>query len=132
MSSERIIFKFKPSKDIENEYASSEQFISAYFEGIRMLLGENRLSFDVNNPEDALSVSYNGEYWQVTSLSSSGDAWGNTVELTINNMDEEQKLSVSTDMIGDEDAWKLLKVVFEKTGYEDYKDVYDFYGYELS
>jgi hypothetical protein len=35
-------------------------------------------------------------------------------------------------MIGDEDAWKLLKVVFEKTGYEDYKDVYDFYGYELS
>jgi hypothetical protein len=47
-------------------------------------------------------------------------------------MDEEQKLSVSTDMIGDEDAWKLLKVVFEKTGYEDYKDVYDFYGYELS
>ena len=39
MSSERIIFKFKPSIDIENEYASSEQFISAYFEGIRMLLG---------------------------------------------------------------------------------------------
>ena len=114
MSSERIIFKFKPSIDIENEYASSEQFISAYFEGIRMLLGENRLSFDVNNPEDALSVSYNGEYWQVTSLYSSGDAWGNTVELTINKMDEEQKLSVSTDMIGDEDAWKLLKVVFEK------------------
>ena len=132
MSSERIIFKFKPSIDIENEYASSEQFISAYFEGIRMLLGENRLSFDVNNPEDALSVSYNGEYWQVTSLYSSGDAWGNTVELTINKMDEEQKLSVSTDMSGDEDAWKLLKVVFVKTGYEDYKDVYDFYGYELS
>ena len=104
MSSERIIFKFKPSIDIENEYASSEQFISAYFEGIRMLLGENRLSFDVNNPEDALSVSYNGEYWQVTSLYSSGDAWGNTVELTINKMDEEQKLSVSTDMIGDEDV----------------------------
>lgn len=51
MSSERIIFKFKPSIDIENEYASSEQFISAYFEGIRMLLGENRLSFDVNNPK---------------------------------------------------------------------------------
>jgi hypothetical protein len=132
MSSERIFFKFKPEIDIENEYASSEQFISAYFAGIHMLQGEKRLVFDVNNPEDALSVSYNGEYWQVTSLYSSGSKWNNIIELTINKKDEQQKLSVSTDMIGDEDAWKLLKAVFEKTGYDDYKDVYEFYGYELS
>ena len=131
MSSERIIFKFKPSIDLENEYASSEQFISAYFEGIHMLLGEKSLSFDLNDPEDALSVVYNGESWQVTSLCTFEGDWDN-VELTINKKDEKQKLSISTDMISDEDAWKLLKAVFEKTGYEDYKDVYDFYGYELS
>ncbi len=131
MSSERIIFKFKPSIDIENEYASSEQFIDAYFEGIHMLLGEKSISFDLNDPEDALSVVYNGESWQVTSLCTFEGDWDN-VELTINKKNEEQKLSISTDMISDEDAWKLLKVVFEKTGYDDYKDVYDFYGYELS
>ena len=131
MSSERIIFKFKPSIDVENEYASSEQFIDAYFEGIHMLLGEKSISFDLNDPEDALSVVYNGESWQVTSLCTFEGDWDN-VELTINKKNEEQKLSISTDMISDEDAWKLLKVVFEKTGYDDYKDVYDFYGYELS
>ena len=131
MSSERIIFKFKPSIDIENEYASSEQFIDAYFEGIHMLLGEKSISFDLNDPEDALSVVYNGESWQVASLCTFEGDWDN-VELTINKKNEEQKLSISTDMISDEDAWKLLKVVFEKTGYDDYKDVYDFYGYELS
>jgi hypothetical protein len=131
MSSERIIFKFKPSIDVENEYASSEQFIDAYFEGIHMLLGEKSISFDLNDPEDALSVVYNGESWQVTSLCTFEGDWDN-VELTINKKNEEQQLSISTDMISDEDAWKLLKVVFEKTGYDDYKDVYDFYGYELS
>ena len=131
MSSERIIFKFKPSIDVENEYASSEQFIDAYFEGIHMLLGEKSISFDLNDPEDALSVVYNGESWQVTSLCTFEGDWDN-VELTINKKNEEQKLSVSTDMISDEDAWKLLKVVFEKTGYEGYEDVYEFYGYELS
>ena len=131
MSSERIIFKFKPSIDVENEYASSEQFIDAYFEGIHMLLGEKSISFDLNDPEDALFVVYNGESWQVTSLCTLEGDWDN-VELTINKKNEEQKLSISTDMISDEDAWKLLKVVFEKTGYDDYKDVYDFYGYELS
>ena len=132
MSSDRIIFKFKPSIDVENEYASSEQFIDAYFEGIHMLLGEKSVSFDLNNQEDALSVVYDGEFWQVASLCTSGDDWDNTVERTMNKKNKEQKLSVSTDMIGDEDAWKLLKVVFEKTGYEGYKDVYEFYGYELS
>ena len=131
MSSERIFFKFKPSIDVENEYASSEQFIDAYFEGIHMLLGEKSISFDLNDPEDALFVVYNGESWQVTSLCTFEGDWDN-VELTINKKNEEQKLSISTDMISDEDAWKLLKVVFEKTGYDDYKDVYDFYGYELS
>ena len=131
MSSERIIFKFKTSIDVENEYASSEQFIDAYFEGIHMLLGEKSISFDLNDPEDALFVVYNGESWQVMSLCTLEGDWDN-VELTINKKNEEQKLSISTDMISDEDAWKLLKVVFEKTGYDDYKDVYDFYGYELS
>ena len=131
MSSDRIIFKFKPSIDVENEYASSEQFIDAYFEGIHMLLGEKSISFDLNDPEDALFVVYNGESWQVTSLCTLEGDWDN-VELTINKKNEEQKLSISTDMISDEDAWKLLKVVFEKTGYDDYKDVHDFYGYELS
>ena len=89
MSSERIIFKFKPSIDVENEYASSEQFIDAYFEGIHMLLGEKSISFDLNDPEDALSVVYNGESWQVTSLCTFEGDWDN-VELTINKKNEEQ------------------------------------------
>lgn len=129
----RLFFKFKPSIDVENEYTPNEDLIGAYFEGIHMLLGEKELIFDLNNSEDSLSVTCDKDCWSVSRLKVPKGDWEHTiVELTLLNKNGEQKVNMSIDMISDVDAWKLLKFVFEKTGYEGYKDVYEFYGYELS
>lgn len=129
----RLFFKFKPSIDVENEYTPNEDLIGAYFEGIHILLGEKELIFDLNNSEDSLSVTCDKDCWSVSRLRVPKGDWEHTiVELTFLNKNGEQKVNMSIDMISDVDAWKLLKFVFEKTGYEGYKDVYEFYGYELS
>lgn len=129
----RLFFKFKHSIDVEKEYSPNEDFIGAFFEGIHLLLGEKELVFDLNNSEDSLSVTYDKDCWSVSRLRVQKGDWDNTIlELTLQNKNGEQKANMSIDMISDVDAWKLLKFVFEKTGYEGYKDVYEFYGYELS
>lgn len=129
----KISFKFKPSIDADDEFSSDEEFIGAYLEGIRMLLGGNELKFDANDTEDSLIASIEGNCYQVSRLSVQDGEWDDIiVDITLQSEEGEQKVSISKEMIDADDAWKLMTVVFEKNGYEDYKDVHEFYGYELS
>lgn len=129
----KLSFKFKPNIEADSEFSSDEEFIGAYLEGIRMLLGGNELKFDANDTEDPLTASFEGNCYQVSRLSVKNGEWDDTIiDLTLQSEKGEQKVSISKEMIDADDAWKLMMVVFEKTGYEDYTDVHEFYGYELS
>ena len=129
----KISFKFKPSIEADSEFSSDEEFIGAYLEGIRLLLGGNELKFDANDSEDSIIASFEGKCYQVSNLSVKDGEWDDTiVDITLQSEKEEQKICISKEMIDADDAWKLMTVVFEKTGYEEYKDVHEFYGYELS
>lgn len=129
----KVSFKFKPSIDADDEFSSDEEFIGAYLEGIRMLLGGNELKFDPNGSENSLAALYDGNCYQVSSMSVKDGEWDDTIiDITLQSEKGEQKVSITKEMIDAEDAWKLMTVVFEKTGYENYKDVHEFYGYELS
>ena len=129
----KVSFKFKPSIDADDEFSSDEEFIGAYLEGIRMLLGGNELRFNPNDSENSLAALYDGNCYQVSSMSvKDGERDDTIIDITLQSEKGEQKVSITKEMIDAEDAWKLMTVVFEKNGYEDYKDVHEFYGYELS
>jgi len=129
----KLFFKFKPSIEADNEFSSDEEFIGAYLEGIRMLLGGNELNFNPNDSEDSITASFEDNSYQVSNLSVKDGEWDDTIiDLTLQGENGEQKVCISKEMIDVDDAWKLMAVVFEKTGYEDYKDVNEFYGNELS
>ena len=129
----KVSFEFKPGIDADDEFSSDEEFVGAYLEGIRLLLGGNELKFNANDSENSLAALYDGNCYQVSSMSVKDGGWDDIiVEITLQSEEGEQKVSISKEMIDADDAWKLMKVVFEKTGYEDYKDVHEFYGYELS
>ena len=49
----KLSFKFKPNIEADSEFSSDEEFIGAYLEGIRMLLGGNELKFDANGGLEA-------------------------------------------------------------------------------
>ncbi len=126
-------FKFKPGIDADDEFSSDEEFVGAYLEGIRMLLDGNELRFNPNDSENSLAALHDGNCYQVFSMSVKDGEWDDTIiDITLQSEKGEQKVSITKEMIDAEDAWKLMTVVFEKNGYEDYKDVHEFYGYELS
>ena len=129
----KVSFKFKPGIDADDEFSSDEEFVGAYLEGIRLLLGGNELKFNANDTEDPLLASIEGNCYQVSSMSVKEGEWDDTiVEITLQSEKGEQKVSITKEMIDAEDAWKLMKKKKKKNGYEDYKDVHEFYGYELS
>jgi len=129
----KISFKFKPGIDADDEFSSDEEFVGAYLEGIRMLLDGNELRFNPNGSENSLAALYDGNCYQVSSMCVKDGEWDDTIiDITLQSKKGEQKVSITKEMIDAEDAWKLMTVVFEKNGYEDYKDVHEFYGYELS
>ena len=79
-------------------------------------------------------ILLNDEYWQVESLRLTGRY---EMELNLVSNDITKKVRVSDVDIEKKEAYKLLCAVFdntehEKTEGEDYEDVEDFYGWELS
>lgn len=107
------------------------------FFGISILIGDPSYtgSEELKFTADKMPIiMLNGEYWQVESLRLTGKY---EMELNLVCNDITKKVRVSDDDIEKKDAYKLLCAVFdntehEKTEGEDYEDVEDFYGWELS
>jgi|GEM_PF-6555024 len=107
------------------------------FSGIALLLGDydwtgkGELAFDA---DEAPTISLEGEDWQVKSLKIHGNY---ELELQLTNNDITKKVCVSDDNIEKFEAYKLLQAVYDNTEHEkfegeDYEDIEDFYGWELS
>jgi ribA/ribD-fused uncharacterized protein len=107
------------------------------FHGIAILLrNEEYLIFDSSTPDKMPTILLDDGYWQVESLKLTGNR---DIELNLISNGITKKVS-DDDICADiekKDAYKLLCAVFdntehEKTEGEDYEDVEDFYGWELS
>ena len=107
------------------------------FSGISILLndqewtGKGELAF---GSAKVPIIIMSGESWQVKSLKIHGSY---ELELELSNKDITKKVCISDNDIEKFEAYKLLCAVFdntehEKTESEDYEDVEDFYGWELS
>jgi len=107
------------------------------FFGISILIGDQSYTGceELKFAADKMPVILlNNEYWQVGSLRLTGRY---EMELNIVSNDVTKKVRVSDTDIEKKEAYKLLCAVFdntehEKTEGEDYEDVEDFYGWELS
>lgn len=108
--------------------------------GIQIIVREKNVDFMEINPEEAPVIDLDGEQWTVTNLRAEGDedAWdGIVVELDLQNEDKKKQVRLTSDTIGEKNAFILLNAVFsiynneEELGME-YKDIHEFYGWELS
>ena len=107
------------------------------FFGISILIGDQSYTGceELKFAADKMPVILlNNEYWQVGSLRLTGRY---EMELNLVSNDVTKKVRVSDTDIEKKEAYKLLCAVFdntehEKTEGEDYEDVEDFYGWELS
>ena len=109
---------------------------SECFFGISVLLHDEKwtgkeLAFDSSN---APTISLNGQDWLVNSLKIHGSY---ELELILTSKGITKKVCITDDDIEKLEAYKLLNAVFDNTEHEkfegeDYEDVEDFYGWELS
>ena len=110
------------------------------FHGIAILLGDEEykgsgeLRFDSCCPEKLPVISLDGENWQVARLRTHDK---NQLELYLINNGTSRNVCISDSQIEKFEAFKLLCAVFDNTKHEkdegeDYEDVEDFYGWELS
>jgi hypothetical protein len=110
------------------------------FHGIAILLGDEEykgsgeLRFDSCCPEKLPVILLDGENWQVARLRTHDK---NQLELDLTNNDASKTVCISDSQIEKYEAFKLLLAVFDNTKHEksegeDYKDIEDFYGWELS
>jgi hypothetical protein len=78
------------------------------------------------------TILYDDEYWQVESIRLTDND-----DIELNRFGDGKTKKVSDADIEKRDAYKLLCAVFDNTEHEkdegeDYEDVEDFYGWELS
>lgn len=109
------------------------------FFGIAVLLKDEgytgkEMKFDSGNLDKMPSILVDGEYWQVESLRLF-DKY--EIELNLVSYDIHKKIRINYVEIEKREAYKLLCAVFDNTEHEksegeDYEDVEDFYGWELS
>lgn len=112
---------------------------SECFLGIAILMHDEgytgkELKFDSSNPDKMPTILLHDEYWQVESLRLTGE---NEMELSLISNDNTKKVRISDAEIEKFEAYKLLCAVFDNTEHkksegEDYEDVEEFYGWELS
>ena len=127
---------------VEENFKSywADRDIDECFFGISILIddqdytGNKELKFDSSNPDNMPTIMLDGECWQVESLRLTGKY---EMELNLFNNGITKKVCVSDDEIEKFEAYKLLCAVFDNTEHEkcdgeDFEDVEDFYGWELS
>ena len=125
--------------DIEEQFRTywDTREMDECFKGIAILLddeewtGKGELSFDASQLP---IISLVGASWQVKSLKIHGSY---ELELQLTNKDLTKTVCITDDDIEKFEAYKLLHAVFDNTDHEkcdgeDYEDVEDFYGWELS
>jgi hypothetical protein len=134
----RIIVEEESIK--ENFLIWDDRDTNECFFGISILIGDQsytgneELKFDSTNPDKMPTILLDDEYWQVESLRLTGRY---EMELNLISNDITKKVRVSDDEIEKKEAYKLLCAAFDNTEHEksegeDYEDVEDFYGWELS
>ena len=117
-----------------------ERETSECFHGIAILLGDEEykgsgeLRFASICPEKMPAIMLDGKNWQVTRLTTHDK---NQLELYLINNGASRTVCISDSQIEKFEAFKLLCAVFDNTQHEkdegeDYEDVEDFYGWELS
>ena len=117
-----------------------ERETSECFHGIAILLGDEEykgsgeLKFDSCCQENLPVILLDGENWQVARLRTHDK---NQLELYLINNGTSRNVCISDSQIEKFEAFKLLCAVFDNTKHEkaegeDYKDVEEFYGWELS
>ena len=89
---------------------------------------------DSSNQHKKPTILLNDEYWQVESLRLTSK---HKMELNLISNGITKKVCISDDEIEKKEAYKLLCAAFDNTEHEksegeDYEDVEDFYGWELS
>lgn len=118
----------------------NERETSECFHGIAILLGDEEykgsgeLRFDLCCLEKLPVILLDGENWQVTRLRTHDK---NQLELDLINNGASKTVCISDNQIEKFEAFKLLLAVFDNTKHEKaegeyYKDVEEFYGWELS
>ena len=134
----RIIVEEESIK--ENFLIWDDRDTNECFFGISILIGDQsytgkkELKFDSSNPDKMPTILLDDEYWQVESLRLTDR---HEMELNLISNDITKKVLVSDDEIEKKEAYRLLCAAFDNTEHEksegeDYEDVEDFYGWELS
>lgn len=110
------------------------------FFGISILIddqnytGTKELKFDPSNPDNMPTILLGDDYCQVQSLRLTKRS---EMELSLISNVITKKVRISDSDVEKLEAYKLLCAVFDNTEHEkyegeDYEDVEDFYGWELS
>jgi ribA/ribD-fused uncharacterized protein len=110
-----------------------------YFFGISILIDDQgytgkEMGFDSSNPDKMPTILLEDDYWQVESMRLFGKY---DVELNLISNGNRNTVRIPEVDIEKKEAYKLLCAVFDNTEHEkdegeDYEDVEDFYGWELS
>ena len=109
------------------------------FFGISILIDDQgytgkEMGFDSSNPDKMPTILLEDDYWQVESMRLFGKY---DVELNLISNGNRKTVRIPEVDIEKKEAYKLLCAVFDNTEHEkdegeDYEDVEDFYGWELS
>ena len=109
------------------------------FFGISILIDDQgytgkEMGFDSSNPDKMPTILLEDDYWQVESMRLFGKY---DVELNLISNGNRNTVRIPEVDIEKKEAYKLLCAVFDNTEHEkdegeDYEDVEDFYGWELS
>ena len=135
---DKSVFKEDVVKENFNLYWTDRDIDECFF-GIAVLLHDEGYTgkeyiFDSSNPDNMPTIMLDGECWQVKRLRLTGKY---EMELNLINNGITKKVCISDEEIEKFEAYKLLCAVFDNTEHEkcdgeDFEDVEDFYGWELS
>ena len=111
----------------------------SYVAAIHMLLDERELVFNEYENIVAPSITVENECWQVVKVNATGKngEWGvdwDTIELELQleNANVQKEVVLSSETISQRDAFELLCAVYAIMDNGEYKDLWEFLGYEIS
>ena len=107
----------------------------SYVAAIKLLLEENDLTFDLDKKDNAPTIMFDNECWQVLNIKATGDCddWDAIrLQVVLKKGDEEKEATCSSENISQKDAFGLLCSVYAKTDDGEYEDLWEFLGYEIS
>lgn len=111
----------------------------SYVAAIHMLLDGRELNFYEYDDIEYPSIMLDNEYWQVKKVKAIGEdgEWGvdwDTIklEMRLENEHNVKEIAISSETIAQEEAFGLLRAVYEIMDDGEYNDLWEFLGYEIS